>query len=576
MQDPVGFLQTLRQSFWRGQSYQEMYDELCKLLLAKCFAEKHSFKFNIARFPKIWEATKLHFGNNGLELADPLNYPDDRLESAIETLRKVEITGNSQLWHVIHRAWLAHSVKREHGQYFTPQFIKRFMVGIYRPLPHMTVCDPCGGSAGFVIEAVDQMDDFDQKNIYYYDIDAGPVIRTARIVMSLYSHPKTGRDLSGIVVEQRDSLAGKFGVGMDRIFTNVPFGIRLNRRSTYDLDGTQVPILDDYKTGIGKASELSQILFIEQCLRNLSEDGKFATVVDKGVVTNANLIKERAALANMAYLEMVVQLPADAFEYSAGTTFPTFLLFFSKKPVERTFFGDIDDLGYDKDGYKFGHNGFELPWEEFAWERSSWPKVAQAYRDGTLPSVGVHETRSGNWHAGVYRYRDWTGRRLRDIATLQHRPWDGQNSITPTVDRSFRILTKSNLNPAKKARTLEEGTLFMSRLIADDQPPACGVVTEQFVGAGCTTEGYVIKPNDETDLVLIWYLINFDKEICKYLRMNARGQGRGRILHDDMMSMPIPDVDESKLELAGRVLHKLLKKSEFDRLVATEIEALDS
>lgn len=577
LQDPLVFLQTIHQAFWRGQSYQEMYDELCKLLLAKSFAERHKLRFRVQSFPKIWEATSLYCRKIGIEVSDPLSYPDDRLDRAIDLLEAADISGNSQLWHILHRVWLAHSVKREHGQYFTPQFIKRFMVGIYRPEPHMTVCDPCGGSAGFVVEAADQMDDFEPGNLFYYDIDAGPVITAARIVLALYSHPATGKGLSRINVRRRDSLAGPFDRPMDRIFTNVPFGIRLNRRATYTREGdsTPVPIIDDYQTGLGKTSELSQILFIEQCLRNLAPDGKFATVVDKGVVTNASLMKERAALAAMGHLELVVQLPANAFEYSAGTTFPTFLLFFSKSPVVSTSFGYVGRLGYNKDGYDFGQNHLEeAVWEDFCWERSDWPKVLEDFRAGRLSSVAVEETRSGNWHGGIYRYRDWSGRRLADVARLVHKPWDGANTLTPTVDRTYRVLTRSHLCPAKRVRTLEAGTLFMSRLVAEDSPPACGVTTEEFVGAGCTGEGCVLKPLDQKDLVLLWYLINFDTETHTYLRSNARGQGRGRVLADDLMAMPIPDVDESKLKLASKVLAKLLKKSEIDRLLTGELESL--
>ena len=74
---------------------------------------------------------------------------------------------------------------------------------------------------------------------------------------------------------------------------------------------------------------MSQLLFIEKCLKQLTPNGKFATVVDKGVVTNDKYVRERRYLTTLAHLDLVVELPGVAFEYFAGTTFPTYLLFFS-------------------------------------------------------------------------------------------------------------------------------------------------------------------------------------------------------------------------------------------------------
>jgi type I restriction-modification system DNA methylase subunit len=103
---------------------------------------------------------------------------------------------------------------------------------------------------------------------------------------------------------------------MDRIYTNVPFGIKIqdpNILNSFDVGKTN---------GHLKGSELSQLLFLEKCLRQLTPTGKLATVVDKGVATNDKYVRERKYLTTLAHLDLVVELPGVALEYFAGTTFP--------------------------------------------------------------------------------------------------------------------------------------------------------------------------------------------------------------------------------------------------------------
>ena len=52
--------------------------------------------------------------------------------------------------------------------------------------------------------------------------------------------------------------------------------------------------------------------------------------------------------------------------------------------------------------------------------------------------------------------------------------------------------------------------------------------------------------------------MNFDGSTAEYLQTNSRGQGRGRIKEDDLLNMPIPEIEvpESIIELHKQLTDK--------------------
>lgn len=575
--DPISFLHTVRKSYWRGQSYDEMYDQLACLLATKLYAERTQSPFTAATVPQLWYAATAHYGLPADAFVT--SYPDDRLDRAIDTIARWQIGTNKCLWHVMHRAWLRHHSKRDDGQYYTPEFIKRFMVSICPPRPGHTICDPCGGSAGFILEAADHLPVIDPSLFYYFDIDGGQTIRSARMILSMYSH-SSGISLSTLNMERRDSLAGPWPRQMDRIYTNVPFGVRITRRTRHN----NQPLLDQFRTGYKKVSELSQVLFIEQCLQQLTPTGCFATVVDKGIVTNDKLRPVRQKLLHTptgpaGYLRLIVELPSVAFEYVAGTTYPTYLLFFTAERCERTQFARITNPGYDGSGYVIDNqhlSGFPIEEDDRAWTKSDWPVVLAQYAAGTLPTAAHADLLTGDWHYGLHKYKSYAGERLGDLADVVQVDWPGINKLNPTVDRRYHILIETHLNPQRKTLALQRGCIFMSKLVSDDYRPRCALVTAPFVGAGCTNENYIIKPHCDRDLVRLWYLINFNADTHEYLRSNARGQGRGRILMADLLQLPILPVPAAFIKIAARLLRRLIEKTSSDHCLLGELAELSS
>lgn len=569
----------LRQKLWQGQSYTNIDDILQKLLFAKFYAERRGFAFHPENYKAVYEQARADYLSTSVVDIGPLKVDHVRI---IEELMQYRVSGSPQIWHTINHLWTNKSLRREEGQYFTPYGIKRFMLEIHPAVKGEKVCDPCGGSGGFLVQAADNMDDFNPSDFYYYELDSDRIFKVAQHTFNTYMHPKTSKDLVGINMVSRNSLSGDWGIKMDRIYTNVPFGLRIKDWEPGDTGN----LLNRYETGKNKKSELSQLLFIEQSLKHLEPGGTFATVVDKGIVTNLKHQEERAMIAKMAALELIVELPSVAFEHFSGTTFPTFLLFFRKTKPTYTRYERITNVGYDATSYNIRPDGtgpFDFSLDEPNYEASDFTEIVKRWktRDWDKQQDPNHDysydtTETGTWLWGHWKNLGIKSKRLKDRATLVIEKWDGQNQRNPTVDRQYRYVKETHLNPknSAKIRTLREGCLIISRLLSKDQVPACGFVHKHYDGAGCTNENYIINPNSENDLITLWYRINFDPACHEFLWDHCRGQGRGRIQEADFLNMPVADLSNDEKSKAGDLLEILKKKVKLDDLIEKRIAAL--
>lgn len=161
-------------------------------------------------------------------------------------------------------------------------------------------------------------------------------------------------------VHHRDGLLninGIFENRFDIIITNPPFGSRIERslniteadcitdlnkiRSGEDKYGVEVyrnaisqvnsnvgkSLLDIYE--VGKFSGLTEILFLERCLRLLKPGGRLGIVLPEGVLNNTNLQNVREYFESMAKIILIVSIPQDVFMASGATVKPS-LMFFKK------------------------------------------------------------------------------------------------------------------------------------------------------------------------------------------------------------------------------------------------------
>ena len=191
-----------------------------------------------------------------------------------------------------------------------------------------------------------------------FGTDANPrMARTAKMNMIMHGDGHGG-------VHHRDGLLNVNGIFENRfdvILTNPPFGSRVEKtlkiteadmetnsqkiaayekkygEETYHKAMSQVndhigePILNLYDSG--KLSGLTEVLFIERCLRLLKPGGRLGIVLPEGVLNNTQLQSVRELFEGMAKIILITSIPQDVFMASGATVKPS-LMFFKKFTVE--------------------------------------------------------------------------------------------------------------------------------------------------------------------------------------------------------------------------------------------------
>jgi len=182
------------------------------------------------------------------------------------------------------------------GQYFTPRHVIDMCIRALRPTARMRVLDPACGSGGFLLHAWRFCKDQQGRtpeHLLGLDLDA-KAVRIARILSLVETHGAIQiqranaidgreRDLDHPLGE-RDGWQELDQIEVDLILTNPPFAGRITDTailSRYYLSGD--PRNRSSAKGVDR-----DILFIERCLRMLTESGQLAIVLPQGVLANAN------------------------------------------------------------------------------------------------------------------------------------------------------------------------------------------------------------------------------------------------------------------------------------------------
>ena len=197
-----------------------------------------------------------------------------------------------------------------------------------------------------------------------YGTDANPrMARTSKMNMIMHGDGHGG-------VHHHDGLLNVNGIFEERfdvILTNPPFGQNVDRNQliseadrftdeemkrkykakygeAYDEALKQVDdhigksLLSLYD--LGSTSTLTEVLFMERCLRLLKKGGRMGMVLPEGVLNNKNLSAVREYFEGRAKLILICSIPQDVF-IAAGATVKPSLVFMRK-------FTEEEEAEYDK------------------------------------------------------------------------------------------------------------------------------------------------------------------------------------------------------------------------------------
>lgn len=259
------------------------------------------------------------------------------------------------------------------GQRFTPRNVVDFMVQLIDPKLSETIYDPACGTCGFLVSALkhvkteidlafeknDLHNPLERYKLYasrkLFGTDIEPtVIQLAKANMLVHgdghnhvivhdglyfdkaTHPKTA-EIHRIVETES---------GFDIILTNPPFG------------GVKIDpeLLSGYELTKKAKSELTQVLFIERCVKLLKRGGRMAIVLPDGILNNLKLKYVREYIMKETNVKAVVSLPNATFKpYGAGPK--ASILFLQKKKYAgekqgNILMAEIENIGYTISGKK--------------------------------------------------------------------------------------------------------------------------------------------------------------------------------------------------------------------------------
>ena len=272
---------------------------------------------------------------------------------------------------------VSNTLKQEAGQFFTPRNIVKAMVEMLNPAETDRILDPCCGSGGFLVMALDhvrkqiatemfpdldgpllaekfnsfevneRIKQYAERSIFGFDFDPD-LKKAARMNMVMagdghanifhvnslaypnWEHPEEIEKINGSIsrslAEMKD-LDNAYGSDarekFDMIFTNPPFGAKVK---------VEQEIASQYH--LSKYSDAPEVLFIEACYNFLKPGGKMAIVLHDGILGNPNTLPVREWILDKYKILASVDLAVEAFLPQVGVQ--ASLLFLQKKTeVER-------------------------------------------------------------------------------------------------------------------------------------------------------------------------------------------------------------------------------------------------
>lgn len=363
---------------------EESSDEVCQFRMTQEeFQDPDKREKACSRVRKLFELVKNRYPDV-FKPSEEITCSDDQLAIVISQLQPYSFLDSpNDVIGTAYEIYVASHLKGERGQYFTNRLVVSMMVEMADPDDKSYILDPTCGSGGFLITSLNHVfkkidsstrgqsaKDVLKRAVVHqlFGIDISPkLVKIAKANMLL------GKDGHGGIewadsLNGTDKLSAKFkescGFGKPSIIlSNPPFGaghdLRIKDRSTlskFDIghsweileDGSVLYSKEKYREGEGVPPEL---LYLEQYLKWIREDGIICVVMAKGQLDNREAYAIRKKILDEAQLLAVVNLHEDTFEPFCGSK-ASVLLFKKCKPKHdyRIFMAISNKIGQSSRG----------------------------------------------------------------------------------------------------------------------------------------------------------------------------------------------------------------------------------
>lgn len=374
------------------------FDELDKLIFCKIWDERwrdndpkskgQPFNFQIIHYPEDQQnnKAKVELEKRIRDLyehgrkKDPEVFKDDikldkhKIYTVVQYLQDINLSKTDlDAKGLAFQSFMGEFFRGDFGQFFTPKPIVEFIVTAIGVNKDWKILDTSCGSGGFLLHALKAVRDdaneifsdeigsaswrdywhvFAEKHLFGIEINE-QISRVAKMNMIIHDDGHTNiitndglKNNRTLEIENRN-LNFQDGT-FDLIMTNPPFGstIKADEVGYYkeyelfekNLGFTEIKdrIADDNNKNKWRASQSTEVLFLERCYKYLNEEnGYLAIVVPDGILTNSSSQYVRDWLIEKFRILSVVSLPQHTFAHvKAGVK--SFILFLKKHPKKLT------------------------------------------------------------------------------------------------------------------------------------------------------------------------------------------------------------------------------------------------
>jgi len=371
------------QALWGGgqRNPSVAFDELDKLIFCKIWDEKHPRKtgdpydFQIFRDETTDELLKRVKGlysqgrkKDSEVFKEDINLSADETQTIVKYLQRINLNKTDlDSKGKAFETFMGSYFRGDFGQYFTPRTIVKFIVDSLPINNQSRVLDTSCGSGGFLLYALDKVreqatefydkvkeekdhfrhwHDFAEKNLFGIEIN-DQIARTAKMNMIIHDDGHTNVIAADGLLNDEDlrnkSKNKEFQYGtFDFIITNPPFGSSIKQTEKaylhqYSLGKKELDWLSTTANGkqLIRDSQSTEILFLEQCHKFLTEQGYLAIVIPDGILTNSSMQYVRDNLEELYRIVAVVSMPQTAFT-ATGAGVKSSVLFLRKHKEKTT------------------------------------------------------------------------------------------------------------------------------------------------------------------------------------------------------------------------------------------------
>lgn len=606
--------QVCHNTIWEGgkRDPATSFDEVSKLLITKIYDERftsqnHYYKFQIGTNETSSEvARRIKSIYKEVQEKEPtvfyknIELPEHVIYRLVETLQEVSlIKTDLDAKGRAFEHFLGKLFRGEYGQYFTPRPVVQFMVDALQPKEKDMVIDPACGSGGFLLyswlhvknkiqesykgdtETIRWIDfNFSHKQMYGIEIN-DRIARVAMMDMAIHEDGHSNIECNDALTDfknfdpKKEIKKEKF----DLILTNPPFGSIVKDKE----------IIKNYVLGKNKKRQRTEVLFLERCYELLKDKGRMGIVIPNSILSNPSESYVRDFIKNHYKIKAIVGTPFETFK-SAGANVRSSLLLLEKKSENSKvkssiLFAKANYVGYDNSGKEIKENDFVKILKYLD------AKIDIGKFVSTNPYVFRldHSKLEDNLTADYYIQRLFETTQKDIFYELSELVEYRQENFRPQdfPDKMFKIVSvhfdgTMSLREEKKGSdfrytsqfSMRKGDIVLSRI--DCSHGAIAVVPEEFDGAVCSGEFYVLTPK-KIDALVLWYLLRSKQVSEQMIGLSSGMTGRHRLSRKELLIIKVPRINH---KIQNKFLDKMRESTKLqntaNKLKKEALEILDN